>query len=215
MSLVLIYSCCGIFIGPLNLVISVKPTEILSRLHELSSLFFTFGTENKDTGNKTAFTVEKVFTKKRVTGSLILVTWKRSLTSPFGFESYWSMNVCIASITEKELSRTGGILLVMYCSSQWINDNITTYHMPRLLRTWNVSQAFLVGHKLSLKSIISDVPSYELIAVFPTGSEDPQVLAVTSAEESKRQSYIHELINTEETYMQDMSIVLEVSSRCF
>ncbi|XP_060608466.1 intersectin-1-like isoform X3 [Ruditapes philippinarum] len=41
-------------------------------------------------------------------------------------------------------------------------------------------------------------------------SSDPQVLAVTSAEESKRQSYIHELINTEETYMQDMSIVLEV-----
>lgn len=45
-----------------------------------------------------------------------------------------------------------------------------------------------------------------------TGSTDPQVLAVTSAEESKRQSYIHELINTEETYMQDMSIVLEVKS---
>ena len=44
---------------------------------------------------------------------------------------------------------------------------------------------------------------------FP-GSSDPQVIAMTSAEEGKRQSYIHELINTEETYMNDMSIVLEV-----
>uniref|UniRef100_A0A8W8J4E6 Intersectin-1 n=1 Tax=Magallana gigas TaxID=29159 RepID=A0A8W8J4E6_MAGGI len=41
------------------------------------------------------------------------------------------------------------------------------------------------------------------------GSSDPAVLAQTSSVESKRQNYIHELINTEETYMADMSIVLD------
>ena len=45
---------------------------------------------------------------------------------------------------------------------------------------------------------------------FFSGSSDPVVLATTSAQESKRQNYIHELINTEETYMEDMSIVVEV-----
>ncbi|XP_052244351.1 intersectin-1-like isoform X10 [Dreissena polymorpha] len=44
-------------------------------------------------------------------------------------------------------------------------------------------------------------------------SSDPQVLEKTSSEESKRQSYIHELINTEESYMLDMSIVLEAFYR--
>lgn len=44
-----------------------------------------------------------------------------------------------------------------------------------------------------------------------SGSSDPAVLAQTSSVESKRQNYIHELINTEETYMADMSIVLDVS----
>lgn len=43
-----------------------------------------------------------------------------------------------------------------------------------------------------------------------SGSSDPAVLAQTSSVESKRQNYIHELINTEETYMADMSIVLDV-----
>ncbi|KAK3098160.1 hypothetical protein FSP39_016770 [Pinctada imbricata] len=42
-----------------------------------------------------------------------------------------------------------------------------------------------------------------------TWSTDPAVLAQTSSTESKRQNYIHELINTEETYMSDMSIVLD------
>ena len=42
-------------------------------------------------------------------------------------------------------------------------------------------------------------------------SADPAVLAVTSPKEGKRQSYIHELINTEETYMEDMSVVMDVS----
>ncbi|XP_078322482.1 intersectin-1-like isoform X4 [Crassostrea virginica] len=42
-----------------------------------------------------------------------------------------------------------------------------------------------------------------------TWSSDPAVLAQTSSVESKRQNYIHELINTEETYMADMSIVLD------
>ncbi|XP_062619095.1 intersectin-1-like [Saccostrea cucullata] len=42
-----------------------------------------------------------------------------------------------------------------------------------------------------------------------TWSSDPSVLAQTSSVESKRQNYIHELINTEETYMSDMSIVLD------
>ncbi|KAL5009816.1 hypothetical protein ScPMuIL_012121 [Solemya velum] len=40
-------------------------------------------------------------------------------------------------------------------------------------------------------------------------SSDPDVLATTSAEESKRQNHIQELIDTEETYMADMSIVLD------
>ncbi|XP_069137970.1 uncharacterized protein [Argopecten irradians] len=44
----------------------------------------------------------------------------------------------------------------------------------------------------------------------PTWSSDPAVLAETSAQESKRQNYIHELINTEITYMDDMSVVLDV-----
>jgi len=48
------------------------------------------------------------------------------------------------------------------------------------------------------------------LTIMFAGSEDPQVLAVTSAEESKRQIYIHELINTEESYVLDMAIVLEV-----
>ncbi|WAR07129.1 ITSN1-like protein [Mya arenaria] len=44
-------------------------------------------------------------------------------------------------------------------------------------------------------------------------SSDASVIEVTSSEERKRQSRIHELINTEETYMQDMSIVLEAFYR--
>ncbi|OWF43900.1 intersectin-1-like isoform X1 [Mizuhopecten yessoensis] len=44
----------------------------------------------------------------------------------------------------------------------------------------------------------------------PTWSSDPAVLAETSAQESKRQNYIHEMINTEITYMDDMSVVLDV-----
>ncbi|XP_033740435.1 LOW QUALITY PROTEIN: intersectin-1-like [Pecten maximus] len=44
----------------------------------------------------------------------------------------------------------------------------------------------------------------------PTWSSDPAVLAETSAQESKRQNYVHELINTEITYMDDMSVVLDV-----
>jgi hypothetical protein len=39
------------------------------------------------------------------------------------------------------------------------------------------------------------------------------VLATTSPEEIKRQNYIHELINTEESYMEDMTIVVQVSQR--
>ena len=35
---------------------------------------------------------------------------------------------------------------------------------------------------------------------------------MTSSEEGKRQTYIHELINTEETYMEDMSVVMDVSA---
>lgn len=65
----------------------------------------------------------------------------------------------------------------------------------------------------TIKMIIVLQNTYYSICFNVTGSEDPQVLAVTSAEESKRQSYIHELINTEETYVQDMSIVLEVRNR--
>ncbi|VDI04357.1 intersectin [Mytilus galloprovincialis] len=42
-----------------------------------------------------------------------------------------------------------------------------------------------------------------------TWSSDPTVLATTSPEESKRQNHIHELFKTEETYMNDMEIVLE------
>ncbi|XP_074658567.1 intersectin-1-like isoform X3 [Tubulanus polymorphus] len=43
-----------------------------------------------------------------------------------------------------------------------------------------------------------------------TWATDPTVFAMTSPEERKRQNYIHELINTEETYMSDMSIVMEI-----
>ena len=50
------------------------------------------------------------------------------------------------------------------------------------------------------------------VIFLPPGSTDPAVLAVTSSEEKKRQSYIHELINTEETYMEDMSVVMDVSA---
>ncbi|XP_052090011.1 intersectin-1-like isoform X3 [Mytilus californianus] len=42
-----------------------------------------------------------------------------------------------------------------------------------------------------------------------TWSSDPTVLATTSPQESKRQNHIHELFKTEETYMDDMGIVLE------
>ena len=35
---------------------------------------------------------------------------------------------------------------------------------------------------------------------------------MTSSEEGKRQTYIHELMNTEETYMEDMSVVMDVST---
>ena len=47
---------------------------------------------------------------------------------------------------------------------------------------------------------------------FPSGSTDPSVLAMTSSEEGKRQTYIHELISTEESYMADMSVVMDVST---
>ena len=43
------------------------------------------------------------------------------------------------------------------------------------------------------------------------GSNDPTVIAMTSPTERKRQNAIQELITTEESYVKDMSIVLDVS----
>ncbi|KAL3883381.1 hypothetical protein ACJMK2_029651 [Sinanodonta woodiana] len=43
----------------------------------------------------------------------------------------------------------------------------------------------------------------------PSWSTDPQVLASTSTEEGKRQNAVHELINTEEVYVSDLSTALD------
>ena len=67
------------------------------------------------------------------------------------------------------------------------------------------NQNIIIYHQ---KIVIIIVITYFFLS---PGSTDPAVLAVTSSEEGKRQTYIHELINTEETYMEDMSVVMDVS----
>lgn len=47
---------------------------------------------------------------------------------------------------------------------------------------------------------------------FSTGCADPNSLDSLSLQEKKRQDYIHELIETEERYVEDLQIVLEVMS---
>lgn len=47
---------------------------------------------------------------------------------------------------------------------------------------------------------------------FSAGCADPNSLDSLSLQEKKRQDYIHELIGTEERYVEDLQIVLEVTS---
>lgn len=54
-------------------------------------------------------------------------------------------------------------------------------------------------------------PFYCVFSV-PAGCADPNSLDSLSLQEKKRQGYIHELIDTEERYVEDLQIVLEVTS---
>ncbi len=48
----------------------------------------------------------------------------------------------------------------------------------------------------------------------PAGCADLNSLDTLSPQEKKRQGYIHELIETEERYVEDLQIVLEVMEEC-
>lgn len=52
-------------------------------------------------------------------------------------------------------------------------------------------------------------------ACAPAGCADLMTLDTMSPQERKRQGYIHELIQTEETYLEDLELVLEVHTRPF
>lgn len=47
----------------------------------------------------------------------------------------------------------------------------------------------------------------------PAGCSDPTSLDSLSAQEKKRQGYIHELIEAEERYVEDLQVVLEVNNQ--
>ena len=48
----------------------------------------------------------------------------------------------------------------------------------------------------------------------PTGCADPNSLDPLSIQEKKRQGYIDELIETEDRYVEDLRLVLEVKATC-
>ena len=52
---------------------------------------------------------------------------------------------------------------------------------------------------------------FETLPCFSTGCADLQTLDTMQPVERKRQGYIHELIETEERYVNDLQLVVEVS----
>lgn len=53
-----------------------------------------------------------------------------------------------------------------------------------------------------------------LCSSVPAGCSDLHSLDSLSPQEKKRQGYIHELIDTEDRYVTDLQIVLEVTDAC-
>lgn len=64
-----------------------------------------------------------------------------------------------------------------------------------------------------LNGSLPAIPTF-LHSSVPAGCSDLHSLDSLSPQEKKRQGYIHELIDTEDRYVTDLQIVLEVTDAC-
>lgn len=64
-----------------------------------------------------------------------------------------------------------------------------------------------------LNGSLPTIPTF-LRSSVPAGCSDLHSLDSLSPQEKKRQGYIHELIDTEDRYVTDLQIVLEVTDAC-